>query len=260
MPLTIRIFMAVEVTLCYIPGLLLRVVPFIPQLPAKQKKTLCIVYPILILLNMLLLFCGLSDLESATALVRLDMLLIQLALVGANVIVIQHYKREHLFTIGLVATCMYMLLSLATYLSKFFFEDAPLSQYLLGTAFYILFMIIGYLPIRSMLKKTVSPFLSHKCMDYWKHVWFIPLMLYISMFIALPVDQNISSLTLLFSRLFISLSAIIFVRVVAINHQTIIEKQALEDQLNYSKLHYAEMQSRFEATRKIKHDLKHILT
>ena len=54
MPLAIRIFVAVEVTLCYIPGLLLRVVPFIPQLPSKQKKTLCIVYPILILLNMLL--------------------------------------------------------------------------------------------------------------------------------------------------------------------------------------------------------------
>ena len=46
MPLTIRIFMAVEVTLCYIPGLLLRVFPFVPQLPSKQKKTLSIVYPI----------------------------------------------------------------------------------------------------------------------------------------------------------------------------------------------------------------------
>ena len=37
------------------------------------------------------------------------------------------------------------------------------------------------------------------------------------------------------------------------------EKQALEEQLNRSKLHYAEMQSHVEAARKTRHDLKHIL-
>ena len=180
---------------------------------------------------MLLLFFGLSDYETATALVRLDMLLIQFVLVGANVIVIKEYKREHLFTFGLVATCMYMLLSSATYLSKFFFKEDPIYQYLVGTGFYLLFMVIWYFPIRSMLKKIVSPFLSHKSVDYWKHVWFIPMMLYVSMFIALPLDQNIGSLALLLSRLFISISVIIFVRVVSLNHQTIMEKEALEEQL-----------------------------
>ncbi|MBO5046774.1 MAG: GHKL domain-containing protein [Clostridia bacterium] len=259
MPLGIRVFLAIEVTLCYVPGLLLRVFPFFYQISPKQKKTLCIVYPILILLNMLLLFFGLSDYETATALVRLDMLLIQFVLVGANVIVIKEYKREHLFTFGLVATCMYMLLSSATYLSKFFFKEDPIYQYLVGTGFYLLFMVIWYFPIRSMLKKIVSPFLSHKSVDYWKHVWFIPMMLYVSMFIALPLDQNIGSLALLLSRLFISISVIIFVRVVSLNHQTIMEKEALEEQLNHSKLHYAGMQTHFEASRKIKHDLKHIL-
>ena len=40
----------------------------------------------------------------------------------------------------------------------------------------------------------------------------------------------------------------------------ILERQALEKQLNDSRLQYAGMQSRFEAARKIRHDLKHILT
>ena len=259
MPIEICIFLAVEVTLCYIPGLFLRIFPFFSRILPGQKKTLYFVYPILILLNMFLLFFGLSDFETATAWVRLDMLLVQFVLVGANVIIIKEYRREHLFTFGLVAVCMYMLLSSATYLSKFFFEKEPIYQYLVGTGFYLLFMVIWYFPIRSMLKKTVSPFLSHKSMNYWKYVWFIPIMLYVSMFLALPIDQNIRSLTLLFSRLFISISAIIFVRVVAINHQIIMEKEALEEQLNHSKLHYAGMQTHFEASRKIKHNLKHIL-
>lgn len=40
MSLGIQIFIAVEVTLCYIPGLLLRLSPFIRNLTIKQKKTL----------------------------------------------------------------------------------------------------------------------------------------------------------------------------------------------------------------------------
>ena len=239
MPLFPRIFIAIEVTLCYIPGLLLRASPFFPCISSEKKKTLVSVYLIMILLNMVLLFLGLSDFETATALVRLDMLLIQILL---------------------VAVCMYMLLSSATYFSKFFFKENPLYQYLVGTGLYILLMAVCYYPIRSMLQKTVAPFLSYKYMDYWKYVWFIPPMLYISMFIALPLDQNTRSLPMLSSRLFISFSAIIFVRVVAISHQMILERQALEKQLNDSRLHYAGMQSRFEAARKIRHDLKHILT
>ncbi len=38
MPLGIRVFLAIEVTLCYVPGLLLRVFPFFYQISPKQKK------------------------------------------------------------------------------------------------------------------------------------------------------------------------------------------------------------------------------
>ena len=259
MSLELRIFMALEASLCYVPGLLLRLFPFAPYISSKQKKILAVAYPSLIFLNMLLLFVGLSGFECATALIRLDMLLIQFLLVGANVVVMRKYWKEHLFTFGLVATCMYMLLSSALYISKFFFAKDPIYQYLLGTGIYILFMVIWYLQIRSMLKKTVSPFLDKKCADYWKSVWFIPLFLYISMMIVLPPDENLESFSLLLSRLFISISLVIFARVVSSHHRNIMEKQAMEEQLNRSKLHYAEMQSHVEAARKTRHDLKHIL-
>ena len=259
MSLELRIFMALEVSLCYVPGLLLRLFPFIPHISSKQKRILAVVYPSLILLNMLLLFVGLSEFERATALIRMDMLLIQLLLVGANVVVMKKYWKEHLFTFGLVATCMYMLLSVASYVSKFFFVEEPIDQYLLGTGIYILFMVIWYFQIRSVLKKTVSPFLDKKCADYWKSFWFIPLFLYISMMVVLPLDDNLESFSVLLSRLFISVSLIVFARVVSVHHKIMMEKQALEEQLNRSKLYYAEMQSHVEAARKTRHDLKHIL-
>ena len=184
MYLELRIFMVLAVSICYVPGFLLRLFPFVPYISAKQKKILAVVYPLMILLNVLLLFAGLSDLERATLLIRLDMPLIQLLLVGASVVVVRKYWKEYLFTFGLVATCMYMLLSSASYVAKFFFVEDPISQYFLGTGIYILFMVVWYLQIRSMLKKTVSPFLDKKCADYWKSVWFIPLFLYISMMIC----------------------------------------------------------------------------
>lgn len=259
MSLELRIFMALAVSICYVPGLLLRLFPFVPYISAKQKKILAVVYPLMILLNVLLLFAGLSDLERATLLIRLDMPLIQLLLVGANVVVVRKYWKEYLFTFGLVATCMYMLLSSASYVAKFFFVEDPISQYLLGTGIYILFMAIWYFQIRSMLKKTVSPFLDKKCADYWKSVWFIPLLLYVSMMIVLPLDDNLESFSVLLSRLLISICLIIFARVVSSHHRIIMEKQDLEEQLNRSKLHYAEMQSHVEAARETRHDLKHIL-
>ena len=259
MSLELRIFMVLAVSICYVLGLLLRLFPFVPYISAKQKKILAVVYPLMILLNVLLLFAGLSDLERATLLIRLDMPLIQLLLVGANVVVVRKYWKEYLFTFGLVATCMYMFLSSASYVAKFFFVEDPISQYLLGTGIYILFMAIWYFQIRSMLKKTVSPFLDKKCADYWKSVWFIPLLLYVSMMIVLPLDDNLESFSVLLSRLLISICLIIFARVVSSYHRIIMEKQDLEEQLDRSKLHYAEMQSHVEAARETRHDLKHIL-
>lgn len=259
MPLDLRIFMAVEVTLCYIPGLLLRAFPFYYQALPKQKRTLWILYPSIIVWNMLLLFVCITDFEASTPLIRLDMLLIQFAMVTANMIVFPEHKREHIFIFGLVATFMYMMLSLATYASQFFFKEDPLRQYLLGTGLYIVLLILCYLHVRTLLTKTVTPFLRKRCEDYWKHVWFIPLMLYVSMFVSLPIDQNIRSLTLLLSRIFISASILIFSRAVAANQKMLMEKIALEEQLSHSQVHYAGMQTRFEASRKIKHDLKHIL-
>ena len=47
MSVGLRIFMAMEVTLCYIPGLFLRIFPFASQLSFKQKKTLVIDYSVL---------------------------------------------------------------------------------------------------------------------------------------------------------------------------------------------------------------------
>lgn len=259
MSLGLRIFMAIEVTLCYVPGIFLRVFPFKKLLSSKQKKELFVLYPAIVFLNILLLFFGLNDFATSTPIVRIDMLLIQILLVGLNIIIIKGYRREQLFTFGVTVVCMYMLLSTATYFSKFFFTQNLLYQYLFGTGLYILFMILGYFPVRYLLKKTVVPFLSYHCVDYWKNVWFIPLLLYISMFLALPVDQNTESFSMFLCRLFIGISIVIFARVVATNHQTLIEKQALMEQLNNSKLHYVGMQSKVEAARKINHDLKHIL-
>ena len=260
MPLNVHIFMAVEATLSYVPGIFLRYSPFASKITAKRKKLLLLIYSAIVLMNMTFLFLGLKDYNTATKLIRLDILLIQIVLVITNIIVIRGYFREHIFTFGVSSTCMYILLSISSYLPHFFKGVNESYQYLIGSAIYIVISIVCYPVIQSLLKKTVSPFLSKDCNDYWKSVWFIPLLLYISMFLALPIEQSIETLSLLFSRFFIGFCVIVFSAVVAVNHRNLMEKQALADQLNMSKVHYASLQSKVEASRKINHDLKHIIT
>ena len=260
MPLNVQIFMAVEATLSYLPGIFLRYSPFASKITSKRKKLLLLIYSAIVLMNMTFLFLGLKDYDTATKLIRLDILLIQIVLVFTNIIVIRGYFREHIFTFGVSSTCMYILLSVSSYLPHFFKGFNELYQYLIGSAIYIVISIACYPVIRYLLKKTVSPFLSKDCNDYWKSVWFIPLLLYISMFLALPVEERIETLSLLFSRLFIGFCVIVFSAVVAANHRNLMEKQKLTEQLNMSKVHYAGLQSKVESSRKINHDLKHIIT
>ncbi len=259
MPLNMRIFMAIEATLCYVPGIFLRYSPFVNKITPKRKKLLFVIYSIIVLLNMGFLFLGLTDFDAATKLIRLDMLLIQIELILANIILIRGYFREHIFTFGVSSTCMYILLSISSYLPHFFNGLNELYQYLIGTAIYIVITIACCPAILFLLKKTVFPFLSREFTDYWKSVWFIPLLLYISMFLALPIEESIDTLTVLLSRLFIGFCVIVFSVVVANNHINLIEKQKLTEQLNMSKVHYASLQSKVEASRKINHDLKHII-
>ncbi len=259
MPLNVQIFMAIEATLCYVPGIFLRYSPFANKITTKRKKLLFLIYSIIVLLNMGFLFLGLTDYDTATKLIRLDMLLIQIELILTNIIVIRGYFREHIFTFGVSSTCMYLLLSISSYSPHFFQGLNDLYKYLMGSAIYIVITIACCPAILYLLKKTVSPFLTKDYTDYWKSVWFIPLLLYISMFLALPIEESIETLTVLLSRLFIGFCVIVFSAVVANNHKNLIEKQKLSEQLNMSKVHYAGLQSKVEASRKINHDLKHII-
>lgn len=254
-----RIFMAVEVTLCYIPGTLLRYIPFATKTTSKQKRTLFFSYFLVLFLNAIALFFALTDLDTATTFVRLDIIICQFPLVLLNILIIQGYIREHLFTFGVSTTCLYMLLSISSYIPQLFTWMNQWSQYLFGTVLYALFMVLGYFPIRAILRKTVSPFLSMDCRDYWKSIWFIPIFLFLSMFLALPITQSINTLSLLLSRLLSSVSIVAFCYIVATNHKTLMEKQALTEQLDMAKVHYASLQTKVEDTRKMNHDLKHMI-
>ena len=257
---SLKIFMAIEVTVCFIPGLLLRYYPFQDKITPKQKKVLWGIYLAVILLNILFLMMALKSLETATGLVRLDILLIQIFLVLANLLVIQEFRKEHIYTFGVTSTCMYMLLSIASFFPKYFTGMNEIEQYLLGTAIHIVLSVLCYPIVRYLLKITVIPFLHKSCRAYWKYVWFIPLMLYVAMFMAIPMNEDIETFQMLCSRVFISVAVIIFSYVTAVGHKHLMEKEVLVEQLENSREHYADLQARVESSRKVKHDMKHFIS
>lgn len=256
----LKIFMAIEVTICFIPGLLLRYYPFKDKIMPKQKKILWGVYLAVILLNIQFLMVALKSLETATGLVRLDILLIQIFLVLANLLVVPEFRKEHIYTFGVTSTCMYMLLSVATFFPKYFTGMNEVEQYLLGTAIHIGISVLCYPVVRYILKTTVIPFLHKECREYWKYVWFIPLMLYVAMFMAIPMNEDIETFQMLCSRVFISTAVIIFSYVTAVSHKHLMEKEVLVEQLDNSREHYADLQAKVESSRKVNHDMKHFIS
>lgn len=56
MPLNVQIFMAVEATLSYVPGIFLRYSPFACKITAKRKKLLLLIYLGIVLMNVTFLF------------------------------------------------------------------------------------------------------------------------------------------------------------------------------------------------------------
>ena len=174
-------------------------------------------------------------------------------------LVLRGHIREHLFTCGLVMLMIVMVFSTVGYLQTFCSVADTSWQIIINAALTLAICAALYPMLRWLMTHTVTPFLSMDCGNYWKNVWFIPLLMFLACFCAVPADGYVNTPRQLLSRLFLCGAALFVCRSMAQDNARLRREQAIAHQLSMQKEYYAALSDNVANARKTRHDIKHHL-
>lgn len=246
-------------SICLVFGILLRTIPLKGVLSRGQKTVLVIIYIIVLTANSFFLTVMFFENGTSTSFIKYNCLIVGLIDSLVNYIIIRKRWREHIFIAGITMLCEYVILGVPGFLIP---RIMPLDNIYAHTAFVIMYglmLAFSYGPLKMMLDKTVAPFLQIDKEKYWNILWFIPAILCISMYMMFPYEENIENIAQLISRILMGIVMIIICFSVVGERKSLMEKQVLSEQINNSKIYYSNLQAKIEESRKIKHDLKHLI-
>ena len=239
-------------------GAMLRCAPFAKNATSKQKRMLAAGFGIVILIYIGVLTAIMKLLGMQTAILCLQAggNVLALAMSLPLLYVFRGAFKEHIFMLGVVASCQYLLLSVPAYIISLL-TVAPVVRMWVFFGSTGVLLLLTYFPMRQMLIYTVEPFLRIDSGTYWNTICFVPLVYFFAMMFVLLATETISSFFQMVSGLF-SGSMIIFMCLnIAADNKRLEERRNMEKQLEAQKNHYAELKVRVEDARKAKHDLIH---
>lgn len=248
---------SVLMTLCFVPGLLLRYVPFKSLVTPKQKRILFTAYVAVGALNILVMCLALNVLGLSSAYLKNGLMAFGLVTALINILVIRGKLWEHLFVYGIVVICSYLIASLPTLFTGLLVGLDSVQSYVVGVLSYGLFQLAFYIPVRRLLRYTVEPFLTLDSGDFWRTIWFIPVAMHLAMYLAFPDSVHTETVNHIFSRALIGAATILMCMTIAADHQRLEERKIMVEQLAAQKLHYAQLQQKVEDARASHHDFKH---
>lgn len=245
---------------CLVPGVLLRYLPFRSRLSPRTKKQLVFGYLLVFLLGAGLMTYRFLLHGISMRFVRSDGVLVTFALAAVNLIVIRKMLREQMFIFGIIIVCNYLLISVPEYVATHIPGLSSVQEYWMYILMYYCLLAASFFPLRKMVKHSVEPFFHLDAQKYWSTIWFIPVALFIVLFIAIPFNDTEYDLVALAGRVLLVVVDILLCLSITKDHQSLYEKLIMTEQLSKQKLHYAQLQSRVEEARRHKHDMKHMLS
>lgn len=244
-------------TLAHVPSLILRYLPFRSQINPGQRRLLVTVYLLTLALNFAL--CIALDLHSgmSVSFYKLNLLLFCVAMSGVNLLVLRGYPREQLFTFGLVAIIVLMLLTVSSFTVDALTYQTLRRGLIEENIIYLLLFSALYLPIRGLMLRTVTPFLSVDGRDYWNTIWFIPISMFFASLLSTPMGVYTSTVSLLISKLLIGVATLFLCRSVAADYGRLREREGMSRQITLQKQYYDSLTEKVNRERKQRHDFKH---
>lgn len=246
-------------SLCAFFGLMLQYVPFFPVFTSGQKRILKISYAALIAVNIVIsaLAVFFGGVMAAFTYLRFGMIGFTGAVLIVNLLVSREKAREHFFVFGVVLSCNYLLLSIPNYVITFFPQGNEVMYLFVVLILYIAILLLSHWPMRMLLCHTVTPFLELDSGNYWNTIWFMPIVIFCTKFLALGGEHNEGSIMQLAGNLLYIFVIILICLSVAGGHKRMREREVMEKQLAGQEIHYAELKVRVEDARRTKHDYKH---
>ena len=241
----------------FIPAILLGYIPFESIVSRKQKRMLCWLYAGSILLDALIYWIVDMTVGMTVGFAKVDIFVFALINTGIRILVIPGRIREHLFTYGLVAIINYTLLTVVSYVVHALFGLNGLTDHMAaGVGFCILFAV-GYPWLSRLVRSTVQPFLSIDSGNYWHTLWMVPVAMYYAILLVAPGTNQQETFGHIFGCILIAVATVALCHAMAKDHQRMLEKQAVDQQLDMQKKYYMELAERVEDARRQRHDFKH---
>ena len=255
----IEVIVALLVTGCMTSGVLLRYAPFKSIVSPAKKKILFAISAAASALNFLVILSLLYRLGLS---VTFDYLIFcgpvyAIALSVVKIFMIPGRTREHLFLLGIVLSCHFLLMSVPAFISASLSQMQLKYSTVLALLVYSALLIIAQLLLKRLLCSAIEPFLEKDSKDYWKFVWFIPIVFFAAVLVIVDPDRQANSFRQLISSIFSGSMMVLICVSVASSHSRFHEWELMGRQLDAQKIHYAELKIRVEEARKTKHDFKH---
>lgn len=255
----IEILAGLLVTMCMLFGVRLRYYPFAAVLSSGQKQALRIAHIILAVIGFafmsgLMLFYHHWD---AVDIMRFVGLGFSISSALIQLLVVRKWWREQLFVIAIVLACNYIIMAVPVFVGGYIPEAWGIGQFFTVIGTYFLVLLATHVPMCSMLRNTVAPFLNLNAGNYWYTLWFIPLAIFGTRFLATGSLELINDVPHLLENILSFVIILLMCRSVANDHKTMEEKHHMDQQLAQQQMHYTELLVRLEDARRQKHDFIH---
>lgn len=252
-----HILLALLFSLFFVEGLYQRLAPFLSMTVPRQRRRLMVLYSLVLVVNSLVMYLLFETVGVSLALTKADYFLVPILTTVINCLVIPGRLREHLFIFGIHSCYNFMLSAVPTCFISRTMGMGGADSILALLVSQMGLMLLFFLPIRRLIQKTVEPFLCVGDQDYWNTTWFIPIAMLLAVIVMFPGNVHVSSFNQLLSRGFTGIATILMCYNIARDHRTVQEKQEMAERLMDQKIHYSQLQTRMEDTRKLRHDFKH---
>lgn len=253
----INIMVSLLCTLAHIPSLILRFVPFKEMVTRKQRKYLWEIYIAGLLADFIL--CLAEKDGISVSFYKTNLLLFCVIMGLVNIVVIKGHLKEQLFTFGLTAVMVWIVLAIAAYFTdKLGYQT--IDQGLIIENLVGILMYAGLYPwLRKLMLITVKPFLGIDSENYWNTVWFIPIAMFLSGILSHGPEEYTATFLQVMSRILIGIAAIFICRNIAKDYRRIQEKNQMNQQIEMQKKYYQALTNTVETEREVRHNFKHQL-
>lgn len=241
----------------FIPGLFMRYIPFRPVITRRTHRLLMISYAILIIATGLVYLTFGYTVGISVFLIKASIFLFGVVSAFINIAVIGNNYKMHLFAYGLSTMLRFMLIIITEYVNKLTTGMDSITDLINGALLFVLLNLLFYYPIRQLMIKTITPFLSIDSGNYWDTMWFVPILLYISFLFVMPGEIHVQSVYHIFGCIAITAATVFICLSMAKDSKNIHEKQMIDAQLKIQTAYYHELKDHVELTRKFRHDFKH---